>query len=775
MTQNVAGRSPDSGSLLLDVDSVCRSPRMLSAFGSEVLRIDVSRELDGSACWEKDLCGVSLSLWGSQANVQSTVPLLTLRFAAHWAYIAVAAELERKSVATRLSHAVSSAFNAYHRFCVWMARRGITDLSAITRKDTDALLEALRLHSAWGPLLGESDAYAALAQRIATSKEPSSLIQDFASIRVRAFSFSEERLADILGFPVHNGQIPQTFTSAVAMVLKLPRNGSSVVKSEVGFAKRTFRGILTSINDLARVGDGKDGRFGLSFVPYSSPYRLAMKLTERQPTSFENLAIEDAVALLKECRRWVDDYADGIIQFYIEIGERLAELKSSHESNLSYQLGKHIRTASPRFEASHGLPPVSFSWKKRGARCVGDLVRTLQAACAIIVLVNHGRRHNEVIGEQTLPYGLYEGCLVARNFGDVVHYEMRVYIEKTVRDWALMSANAGVARAIGVLERLLEAGRKVSMALGALDRPLRLTGEGHAKLFQAVPLALGKANQLPSMFVWHDHSRWLFELAGVDPGRCAGQAHPFRRLFAQVYYYRYENADIRALSQWLFHATIGSTLTYVTDPSSRANAERIEARHRQSNNAMAAEIRAFGKEYLHDCLARLIDGSPSGGGFTTLVLRVFKAMSSRANFPSDTPARARLLTDWFTERGYAPEPHPHAACLAGTNSLSKARSKCYDPVSKRLRKDEASASKCSGCPHAFVNDGYMASDQEEVGRLEAKATDKSLPAPVRAAAKQAADHLRTTIEIETRLLGASRAKLAAIYDKIAAELETQHA
>lgn len=777
MTRKQLVSATEPGADFLYSGAICRSPRMLSRFGDTQLRIDVSPKVDGSIIWVRNLANVSLSMWGSRAHAQSTIDLLSLRYAAHWAYLAVAAELERRQVHTRLSHCISSAFNSFHRFCVWMARRGVVDLKSIGRADTDALLDDLRLRGEWSQLLGEDHAYSALIQRIAKDEDAKSLVSSITKLTPKGFSFSEAPLSRVLGFPVHSGRIPKGLSDAVAEVLGVQRGSLSQSRYQGGFARRTLRGVLTYVNDLARVGDKADGRFGLAFVPFSNPVHVAARSISRLPTSFQNMALEDVIALLRECQRWVDQYADGIIKFYQELGEKMAELSARHSdsSTVSLKLAQHVRTVSPRYQVTYGLPAIHFPWRAKRDRSMSDLVRTLQAACAVLVLVNHGRRNNEVFGEASLSYGLYLGCLSQRDFGDVSQYEIRVYIEKTVRDWALMSANSGVAKAVGILEKLLEAGCKVSERMGVSDRSLRLTGEGRPKLFQAVPLAISKQERLPSMFIWHDHSRWLFELAGVDPANCHGQTHPFRRFFAQVYYYRFENADIRALSQWLGHANIGNTLIYVTDPASRANAERIEALHRQANEVVASEIRAFGHEYLNDCLVRLLEGTPSGGGFTSLALRVFRAMSSRVSFPSDTAARARALTEWFTERGYAPESHPHAACMAGTNSLSKFRSKCYDAESKTLRKDEASASKCSGCPHAFVNDGYLASDLEEVARLAVTAADDSLPGAVRTAAKDAENHLRATMMIEEKLLGASRGKLQAIYDKIATELDAANA
>lgn len=759
----------------IDFDVQSRSGRILSCSGDPLIRVDVSRQCDRTEVWERDLSDVTLSMWGSRAHASTTIPILSVRYAACWAHIAIDAELDRMKVSTRVGHRVSSAFNAFHRFCIWMARRGIVDLSTIARNDTDALLEDLSASASWAPLLGELRAYEALLERVRNSEDPMEAVRGFVSFRRTGFTLSEAKLTSLLGLPVHNQQVPVEFGSAIAALVGVRRLAKAESRTDKGMAKRTLRGILTCINDLARIGDQSDGRFGLGFVPYSNPVRVAAQVIKRPADSFDNMSLENVVALIRECRTWIDQYAEGIIKFYQELAAKLAELKDRYASSgaASHALSLYVREVSPRYEKEFGLPAITFPWWADGsARSMSDLVRTLQAACAVIVLVNHGRRNNEVVGEGSLPYGMYQGCLTTHDQGEIKRYELRVYIEKTVRNWASMSANAGVARAVHVLEALLDAGCRVVDEFDC-GVELRRTDEGELKLFQVVPLAFGRKIAPAPMLIWHDHVQWLFERAGIDPSRSKSQAHPFRRVFAQIYYYRFENADIRALSQWLGHASISSSLIYVTDPAARANAERIEAKHRQVNDMTLADLRAFGREYLNDCLLRLLDGRPSGGGFTALALRVFRAMSGRASFPTDTPERAKAMSAWFTERGYEPEPHPHGACLAGTNALSKARSKCYDTASKQLKKYQASPVKCSGCPHAYVNDGYIESDREELARFQHMSSDEALPSLLRNEAAKAAADMQTVIEIELKLEGANRERMRVIYDEIARHTENR--
>lgn len=92
-----------------EVDQVAlnRSGRILSGFGDTRLIVDVSYSSNGAKLWERNLSSVTLSMWGAGASAKATVSLLSVKFAAHWAYLAIAAELDRATVKTRLGERIS--------------------------------------------------------------------------------------------------------------------------------------------------------------------------------------------------------------------------------------------------------------------------------------------------------------------------------------------------------------------------------------------------------------------------------------------------------------------------------------------------------------------------------------------------------------------------------------------------------------------------------------------------------------------------------------------
>lgn len=751
-----------------------RNKRLLISESISILRVDVSEKCDGTLIWERDLDNVRLSLIGSPAYQQSTIPMSSIMYAYDWAALAINGQLERARPSIKLKHVISSAFSVFHYFVVWCARNGITDLSKIEKADTEKFLAELVKCRSWDTLLETATAYKDLLDQVKASKDPCKEIEKFTSKRLRAtanFSFVEHKLSAILGFPVHSSKIPAFFVSGCSEIL----GGSRVRKHKDGvlpvtdglLSRRTFRGVLEKINDLGRISDGHTGSLGMKFIPYTNPVRLAKKMIVDSGTSFQNIRLEDTIALLTEARRWVDNYAAPVTTLYRDLGQKLVTLNKTEGKNRRQILFReYFNEVFPAIEQEFGLPHAVYPWGGVGQE-IGfvQLVVTLQTACAFLVGVNHGRRHNEVMGEEGHAYGLYRNCLTEFE-EDIKRFEVRIYIEKTIRDWVVFPANRGVAQVVNVLESLLEVSESIQTGLTGNAPQMRLTHEGNEKLFQYVSLTKRDA-KLPSSYLWHEHSLLFFRLAKVDPENCKGNFHPFRRVFAQIYYYRYENADIRALSQWLGHTSISSALVYVTDPSSRADAERIEKKYREVNAGMSANLREFGREYLNDCLLRLLDGMPSGGGFSKYAIQVFRALALKATFPTDNASRAKELVKWFSERGYEPEPMPHAVCLAGDNNTSRGRGKCYNKKTRNLDKYKATPDLCSGCPHAYTNEGYLDSDQEEITRLRAQAGDESLPTLVRAQAEKAGNVLGRVIAMEHLLQNSNKKKIAEVYENLA--------
>lgn len=463
----------------------------------------------------------------------------------------------------------------------------------------------------------------------------------------------------------------------------------------------------------------------------------------------------------------MEDYSPHIIWFYRRIPDWTSEESAARTDRLKTRIAvtARLRKEWSRLMEEHGLPgPICAVWKgNNGEKSFRDVLKSLLTACGVVIGVNHGRRLNEVFGEEDRLYGIYEGCLTTHQDAFERH-EVRIWIEKTLLAWVTYSANHGTAKAVSILEEILCVGRDTN---GGDD--LRRTDEGRIKLFQLVKPA-GFEHGAAS-YLWHEDSRWFFELAGVPWESGRRGYYSFRRIFAQVYFYGYENPDIRALSRWLAHIGIKHTFAYVSDPASRDEFDRIDRKIRLVNKAMEDEIRQVGKEYLQDCLVRLIEGRLSGGGFSAYAIRVYRALAKRMKFKGTPVEQAKGLFAWFDERGYEAEPFPHGACLAGNNTISRRRGKCFDSVRQILDKSKASAILCHGCPHLYTNEGYLESDQEELSRVATIMNDASAPALVREEAGRAHAQLLEIMALESKLQSGNVQKMRKVLAEIAEDLK----
>lgn len=741
--------------------------RIVSECGSPTVRIDISPRFDGSAVWVRDLDRVSMSLHGSRSMVQGIAPLRRVAGSYESVHMGLAEHLACRSETHGLGKSLTGCFNDFHRFFVWGARRGALSVAEITRQDTEGFLNEFMAAKAWESLLGADAAYAAITQSFLTDPNPRSRVAEIVSVAAQGFSFKIDELTQLAGFPVHSSKIPSGFVRICEGIMGIPAMSSRSETKRQGVSRRSLAGILSNINKLAYSADSGTKYAGLAFVPFPAPTTIAARLINRLPDARHNISLADTIRLLAEARRWMEGYAPHIIWFYQRIPDWTLEEAEGRTGALKIRSAVTVRLRDEwnALMEKQGLPgPICTLWNSnKGEKSFRDVLKALQTACGVVIGVNHGRRLNEVFGEEDRLYGVYEGCLTTHR--EVFErYEIRIWIEKTVRAWVTYSANLGTAKAIGILEQVLRVGRETN---GGDD--LRKTDEGYTKLFQLVKPA-GLKHRVGS-YLWHEDSRWFFELAGVPWETGSRGYYSFRRIFAQAYYYGYENADIRALSGWLAHIGIKHTFAYVTDPASRDEFDRIDRKGRWANKSMDDEIRQVGKEYLQDCLVRLIEGQKSGGGFSTYAIRVFRALMKRLKFKGTPIEQANALATWFEVRGYEVEPFPHGACLAGKNTVSRRKGKCFDSVMQVLDKSKASAILCHGCPHLYTNEGYLESDREELSRLATTMNDPKAPEPVRKESGRAYAQLAEIMALESKLQSGNVQIMRRTLEQIARDLK----
>jgi hypothetical protein len=248
--------------------------------------------------------------------------------------------------------------------------------------------------------------------------------------------------------------------------------------------------------------------------------------------------------------------------------------------------------------------------------------------------------------------------------------------------------------------------------------------EKEQKLFALPALSVRGRTRL-----WFQYTRsftdafmdWAFEGESYQPIN----AHMFRRAYAVVYHYRYENATLLALSWQLRHADLGMTLHYFMDPPSRPLNERadqiwsISAADRSARIAhareAAEEIELVGKEKLQEFVKELLGGAGRkfSGGFPILLTRFHQKLGHRLEYDRvSLKEQSEHLARLVLGRGHRPVPYWYGDCNAGP---AKAGAGCHSKSEKRLAREKASPLVCSHCPyHATTKTHLMAMRREAI-------------------------------------------------------------
>ena len=167
------------------------------------------------------------------------------------------------------------------------------------------------------------------------------------------------------------------------------------------------------------------------------------------------------------------------------------------------------------------------------------LVWLLSAACFVVIAALSARRLGEITN-------LGAGC----TYKDVEdRCWIRIYIEKTLQDYDQVPIPEAVRKAVLCMEQVSENARLQS---------------GNDTIWQYQ----SRRGKRSAIIRPQNHLNRLAELMEHEPGnkqRWSFSPHQFRRFFAMVYFWRYENGDVAALSHHLRHFELEMTRRYVTD------------------------------------------------------------------------------------------------------------------------------------------------------------------------------------------------------------------
>lgn len=751
-----------------------------SPWESDVVQLDMSSDRSKDSNGTYDLTKIFIQTSGPLSIYSGVKPLTDFPDLTNSVKALLNCLSTRFSSSTKRRSEISQNLNNVLRFFCWMIQeKGIYRVADVTREAYREFMLKMKEAGGWMQLLGVESHLRRIVANLDSGTLsigqvcPSVANTSEASVRV-AVDFLWARTGIPLGM-----QVPSWFFEELKRFY--PRN----VRSEKGWDKPQFSymSAYSHIKALNRLAEIPAAAGGASFMPFPDGHDFACDLTDtridRHGGKTANLHIEDAVLLFSEALRWIYEFADGVIA----IGELLREYLEglcdhpdafpNDERERRRVMGRQLANPIRDLCEKHRLPIETVVLDSR----VGNydevsrpdirlVVNLLQTACFIMIAVNHGRRKNEIAGEDNLPYGLYFGCVQP----DVDNPLMRVvdiYIEKTVKNWRQFYVNALVEKSVSILEAIAQIMRPLQTPLLTVQVKLDLARQN--KLFRFRPMTEAGFRSPLQSYSFSDAAPYFFRRAGTTTA-LDYRAHPFRRFFSLIYYHRYDNAQLLALSDHLVHLDPGITEIYVRDADMRTASDRIEQLYGRKHevNGPADEGDEVRSEMFQEVVLGVLTGKAAGGEWPRLVIATYKLMSDRIEFGSlSEEQKAQRLGSRLAAEGYQRTVFGHCGCNVGTNEITAPFSNCARGPDKRPQLELASPELCFGCLHRDCNEAHLLTLRGRIDALEKRSSDGTVPAPVRIEARKEAVTLEQLIKAERALSETNRKMITAVVGSFA--------
>ena len=477
----------------------------------------------------------------------------------------------------------------------------------------------------------------------------------------------------------------------------------------------------------------------------------------------ENIRLEEAIPMLKVALLWVYDYSPGIIKIFEYRRTTIEKLAKSNlsekekiEADEEKQISKICKKNNLPFEIVVERVNKKRDYKKK-VITFKNVVKNLMVSCAILICINHGRRISEVIGKK---YGLYYNCIDDQTEEGLKFID--IYIEKTLKEYRNFYANKIVLDSIEVLKKLSIIFRPLFTDEKIYIREInkKSTKSKRCKKLFIYPNNFTKngfEKEFINLCYWRD-SKTFYSLAGVDRDLIVNHSHPFRRLFAILYFYRHDNPRLLALQHHLQHLDPSTTRIYITDPSNRKTSERIESLYRkrtqQFNDRQQTEIDNINSELFEKTILEILQKRRNGGYWPRLVAEVYKKLLEKGDVKiekSDTVLNSKILSNELLNCGFMRKAFPHGGCNAGTSDLEISEAKCIDQKTLKIRDELASKKLCLHCRFRDSNDNNITIMENEKQEIENRIKDYQYPLKYRLNAKNEIKIIDKIIKIEKKI------------------------
>lgn len=435
------------------------------------------------------------------------------------------------------------------------------------------------------------------------------------------------------------------------------------------------------------------------------------KALGRAPGRTRNLGIDEAAALLKRAVTFIYDRGPALLKFLKLLGESQAKWQGTErERQRCFQ--EFLGDLEIQQLLLEGLK-VSTRKGHSSARLLNECVHHIYDSCFIVLAAMNARRKNEISHRR---FGLSRKSMRAVSDAHKL-YLCDFYIEKTVQDYVPFYVNQ---TSFVAWELLLE--------MENLFWPTELRRPGNNLFAYRRFTEAGLGARAVAYAFGADQGHVIGFVAAALPGcdKVNFGAHAFRRFYALIFYYRYENSTLQALSHQLMHLGLENTRQYVVDALATEGGERIPVALSEEKRAardvfvaaLHQEMGVVAKEKLVITVDKILSqDEPFAGKFSKLVLRLHAKLASTVDFSQlSRRAQANRVASSLLAHGHEPEPFLHADCMSGTGT-GKRSARCWSHELRGPDKSRASPSTCNGCPYQNVSRGHIAGLEQHAAKL----------------------------------------------------------
>jgi hypothetical protein len=643
---------------------------------------------------------------------------------------------------------VIGMFSTLVHFAEWCWSQGFrnfAELDAAAMKEFQQELER-------GYWPGALNWVARLNSYLATLEDTTRL-KTFVSVRATRFgekiAINYPALSEVLGTYLGNGSLPDFAYREIERSLQVPLShrgrdwGRQITSSAYS---RAFE----NINLLYEIHNEE---LGLRNRPFLSPRRIAAHIAS-VPKRTRTITVDTLEKMLAESFRWLFDIAPVVVEA-MQSTPPLRPSNAGPRKRNQMRQKQIARYVPARFNAlisERGIEFLSVAgtlsprrdWDAESQVTLVEVIRSIHAAARLVICATTAKR-SAAISDRNAGLRVNSMQTIDEQFGIYV-CEFRS-VKKRVASRRNEEISRLTAEAIKSCE-LLNATFH-NMYPGALG----IDFDRSAPLMSIpVPGPTGCLKSINSREEDKERSR-LFHTALARYGVSleTATAHVLRRMYALIYYYRFEMPILVALSQRLGHPDLEVTKVYVTtDGGGAVNIEPLGAAELMEVKVLEEELEKVGIEYFSNKVLGILRGERLVGGFPKIVRRYLKWFYNAEHIEvTADEATAIKVVGELKRRGFSPTPNKHGTCFATERSIVKVAARCRDSRDGKLHKERASTGLCRNCPHHLATSSFLPSLRQRKSELQEQlASGKFSGIMLDAMASELVDLLRTIEQLE---------------------------